>query len=145
MRDVYDIGGRKYPTSFRGDAKHRTRNLEIPGCEIAHLRSGGNAPSWNDIIPYPPRTGGISTWSRRQARRSISSQARNCRSLPMQIRTSLSRVLSQVTAIAALLSPGLALMKASSISAGATVFGSDNWRYSPGILTAERALRMVSK
>jgi hypothetical protein len=26
--------------SFRGDAKHRTRNLEIPRCAIAHLRSG---------------------------------------------------------------------------------------------------------
>src|SRR5712671_4918428 len=34
--------------SFRGDAKHRTRNLEIPRCAIAHLRSGANAPSWND-------------------------------------------------------------------------------------------------
>jgi hypothetical protein len=63
----------------------------------------------------------------------------------MQIRTSLSRVLSQVTAIAALLSPGLTLMKASSISAGATVRGSDNSRNSGGIFTAERALRMVSK
>src|ERR1035437_7547194 len=83
--------------------------------------------------------------SRRQARRSISSQARNCRSLLMQIRTSLSRVLLQVTAIAEALKPGLALMKASSISAGATVFGADNSRYSSGIFTAERALRMVSK
>src|SRR6266702_2783294 len=27
-------------SSFRGDAKHRTRNLEIPRCAIAHLRSG---------------------------------------------------------------------------------------------------------
>src|SRR5260221_1884127 len=26
--------------SFRGDARHRTRNLEIPRCAIAHLRSG---------------------------------------------------------------------------------------------------------
>src|SRR5258707_15089523 len=26
--------------SFRGDVKHRTRNLEIPRCAIAHLRSG---------------------------------------------------------------------------------------------------------
>jgi len=26
--------------SFRGEAKHRTRNLEIPRCAIAHLRSG---------------------------------------------------------------------------------------------------------
>src|SRR5258708_40312401 len=26
--------------SFRGDAEHRTRNLEIPRCAIAHLRSG---------------------------------------------------------------------------------------------------------
>ena len=44
----------------------------------------------------------------------------------MQIRTSLSRFRSQVTAIAALLRPGLALMKASSMSDGAIVFGSDN-------------------
>src|SRR3954466_11494062 len=34
--------------SFRGDAKHRTRNLEIPRCAIAHLRSGANAQSRND-------------------------------------------------------------------------------------------------
>ena len=27
-------------SSFRGDAQHRTRNLEIPRCAIAHLRSG---------------------------------------------------------------------------------------------------------
>src|SRR5450755_3369257 len=98
-----------------------------------------------DARDQPPRIGGISTCSLRQARRSISSQARNCRSLLMQIRTSLSRRLSQVTAIAAVLRPGLALMKASSISAGATVFGADNSRYSAGIFTAERALRMVSK
>jgi hypothetical protein len=42
-------------SSFRGDAKHRTRmcnctseNLEIPRCAIAHLRSGACAPSRND-------------------------------------------------------------------------------------------------
>src|SRR4029077_14057498 len=70
----------------------------------------------------PPRTGGISTWSRRQARRSISSQARNCRSLLMQMRTSLKRDLLQVTATAALDRPGLALTKASSMSAGELVF-----------------------
>src|ERR1700752_5376668 len=29
-----------YPSSFRGDAQHRARNLEIPRCAIAHLRSG---------------------------------------------------------------------------------------------------------
>jgi len=27
-------------SSFRGDAQHRTRNLELPRCAIAHLRSG---------------------------------------------------------------------------------------------------------
>jgi hypothetical protein len=36
--------------SFRGDAKHRTRNLEIPRCAIAHLRSGADAPSRNDGV-----------------------------------------------------------------------------------------------
>src|SRR5713226_9113685 len=41
----------KHPkSSFRGDAKHRTRNLEIPRCAIAHLRSGANAPSRNDGV-----------------------------------------------------------------------------------------------
>jgi hypothetical protein len=33
-------GRRRSRPSFRGDAKHRTRNLEIPRCAIAHLRSG---------------------------------------------------------------------------------------------------------
>jgi len=32
--------------SFRGDAKHRARDL--PRCAIAHLRSGAGAPSRND-------------------------------------------------------------------------------------------------
>src|SRR5476651_1490752 len=36
--------------SFRGDAKHRTRNLKIPQCAIAHLRSGADAPSRNDGV-----------------------------------------------------------------------------------------------
>src|ERR1700676_5331170 len=43
--------------SFRGDAKHRTmmcnctsENLEIPRCAIAHLGSGANAPSRNDVV-----------------------------------------------------------------------------------------------
>src|SRR5665213_3542532 len=90
---------------------------------------------------HPPRSGGIVTWSRLQARRSSSSQARNWRSLLMHIRTSLSRVRLQVTDIAEVLRPGLALTKASSISAGATVLASDNSRYSGGIFTAARALR----
>ena len=63
----------------------------------------------------------------------------------MQMRTSESRVRLQVTEIAAFESPGLALMKASSTSAGATVLASDNCRKSSGIFTAARALRMVSK
>src|SRR5665647_1957138 len=33
-------GGRVYTSSFRGASKMRTRNLEIPQCAIAHLRSG---------------------------------------------------------------------------------------------------------
>src|SRR5260370_38989244 len=94
---------------------------------------------------YPPRIGGIITWSLRQARRSISSQARNCRSLLMQIRTSPSRVLSQVTAIAEALKPGWTLMKASSISAGATVFGGGDSTYSSGIFTAGGALAVGSE
>src|SRR3954462_636502 len=94
---------------------------------------------------YPPLIGGIVTWSRRQARRSISSQARNCRSLLRQMRTSDSRVRLQVIETAALLRPGLALMKASSTSAGATVLACDRSRYSAGILIAARAFRIVSK
>src|ERR1700692_2817025 len=95
-----------------------------------------SAPCDDGGTAYPPRIGGIVTWSRRQARRSISSQARNCRSLLKQIRTSLSLLRSQVTAIAALLRPGLALMKASSISDGAMVLVSVNSRNSGGIFTA---------
>src|SRR5471032_1996398 len=34
------LPGHDESSSFRGDAKHRTRNLEIPRCAIAHLRSG---------------------------------------------------------------------------------------------------------
>ena len=94
----------------------------VPAIQSGRLQSKtwmpGSSPGMT-VGDYPPRTGGITTWSRRQARRSISSQARNCRSLLMQIRTSLSRRLSQVTEIAELLRPGLTLMKASSISPGA--------------------------
>ena len=42
-------GGPGNPTtSFRGGSQSRTRNLEIPRCAIAHLRSGACAPSRND-------------------------------------------------------------------------------------------------
>src|SRR5712664_3608039 len=37
---IFAKQSRARPRSFRGDAKHRTRNLEIPRCAIAHLRSG---------------------------------------------------------------------------------------------------------
>src|SRR6516164_9281381 len=94
---------------------------------------------------HPPRIGGMVTSSRRQARRSISSQSRNCKSLLRQMRTSDSRERLQVTAIAAFDRPGLTLMKASSMSEGATVFGSDNCRKSGGILITARTFRMVSK
>src|SRR5947209_18800207 len=75
------------------------------------------APRSDGGETYPPRIGGIVTCSRRQARLSRSSHARNCRSLPLQMRHSESRVRLQVTEIAAFESPGLALTKASSISA----------------------------
>jgi hypothetical protein len=132
--------------AIHGFGEPEQRKRRCPG----HRRAQAT-PSFGRLCPgwrrgkYPPRIGGITTSSRRQARRSISSQARKARSLFMQIRTSLSRVRLQVTAIPALLRPGLALTKASSISAGATVFASDNWRNSGGIFTAARALRMVSK
>src|ERR1700737_4554753 len=140
MKGVTVVHGKVVTTSLRAERSNpwRPRTARCIASSLALLAMTAETP-------YPPRIGGISTWSRRQARRSISSQGRNCRSLLMQIRTSPSRALLQVTAIAELLRPGLTLMKASSISAGATVFGSDSSRYSGGILTAERALRMVSK
>ena len=36
--------------SFRGASKTRTRNLEIPRCAIAHLRSAPNGASRNDAV-----------------------------------------------------------------------------------------------
>src|SRR5216110_3191594 len=39
--------GRNFLSSFRGDAKHRTRNLEIPGLVLAHhpgMTMDGDAP-----------------------------------------------------------------------------------------------------
>src|ERR1700730_4401741 len=42
------------PPSFRGDAKHRTRNLEIPRCAIAHLWSGpSDHPGMTESNPAP--------------------------------------------------------------------------------------------
>src|SRR5581483_1828891 len=115
-------------------------------CAIAHHSSLVSLAPRNDGVSiYPPLTGGIVTWSRRQARRSISSQPRKCKSLPMQMRTSLKRVRLQVTAMALAGSPGLALMKAFSTSSGETVLGSARSMNSGGIFTAARALRMVSK
>src|SRR5260370_40276279 len=38
MKKIF--AGAIFSMSFRGDAKHRTRNLEIPRCAIAHLGSG---------------------------------------------------------------------------------------------------------
>ena len=38
--EAAERGGVTAKPSFRGDAKHRIRNLEIPRCAIAHLRSG---------------------------------------------------------------------------------------------------------
>ena len=72
--------------------------------------------------------GGMVTWSSGQAWRSISGQSRNSSSLVMQMRTSLRRLRLQVTAMPDAFSPGLALMKASSTSDGATVLGSGNCR-----------------
>src|SRR5229473_167195 len=43
------IGQASLP-SFRGDAKRRTRNLEIPRCAIAHLRSTRRRVSRNDEL-----------------------------------------------------------------------------------------------
>src|SRR3979490_2797757 len=39
---------RREAPSFRSALKMRARNLEIPQCAIAHLRSGADAPSRND-------------------------------------------------------------------------------------------------
>ena len=41
--------GQSYsPNSGKPEVGYRTRNLEIPRCAIAHLRSGAGAPSRND-------------------------------------------------------------------------------------------------
>src|SRR5215475_9278965 len=81
----------------------------------------------------PPRTGGMMSLSRRQVRRSISSQPRNCRSRVMQILTSLSRRPPQDTEMPSGLRAGLALMKDSSTSSGETVKVEDRSRYWAGI------------
>src|SRR5260370_3023013 len=47
-----------YLPSFRGDAKRRTRNLEIPRCAIAHLRFALNARPGMTITPKPPSSSG---------------------------------------------------------------------------------------
>src|SRR5712664_243034 len=52
------------PSSFRGDAKHRTgmcdctsENLEIPRCAIAHLRSGpSDHPGMTALETWMPGT-----------------------------------------------------------------------------------------
>ncbi len=71
----------------------------------------------------PPRRGGMISFSRRQARRSFSSQPRKLNSRVMQMRTSRSRRLSQLTEIASRVSLGLARTNASSTSSGVTVRG----------------------
>src|SRR5690242_9293753 len=77
---------------------------------------------------YPPRDAGIATRSRLHARATTSGQARKEKSLLRQTRTSVSRVLSQVTATALRARPGLALMKASATAAGDTMAGLDSSR-----------------
>src|SRR6266478_9723266 len=43
--------------SFRAGAKHRTRNLEIPRCAIAHLRSGpSDHPGMTECWPLRSST-----------------------------------------------------------------------------------------
>jgi hypothetical protein len=86
----------------------------------------------------------MTTLSRRQACESISGQARKRKSLPTQRRTSLNRLLSQVTAIPSRPSPGLAFTKASSTSSGVTVRISLRSTNSGGIFTIARTLRTVS-
>src|SRR5215467_14337872 len=93
----------------------------------------------------PPRTGGMMSLSRRQVRRAISSQPRNCRSGVMQILTSSSRRPPQEIERPSGVRPGLALTKASLTSSGVTVRVEDRSRYWDGIFTAARAVRMVSK
>ena len=59
--------------------------------------------------------------SRRQLRRAISAQLRNCNSLDKQIRTRVSRFLSHSMAILSVERFGFALMKAASTAAGVTL------------------------
>ncbi len=69
------------------------------------------------------RTGGITSLSRRHARRLVSSHSRNPSSFERQIRTSCSRRLSQVTAMPSRDRPGLAPTNASSTSSGVRCCG----------------------
>ena len=82
-----------------------TGSADKPGASLRRANGVSRARMRRRAGFQPPRTGGITTSSRRQARRSISSQARNCRSLLMQTRTSLRRRLVQITEIAELLNP----------------------------------------
>ncbi|SHG13869.1 hypothetical protein SAMN05443248_0426 [Bradyrhizobium erythrophlei] len=55
------------PPSFRGDAKHRTRNLEIPGLRFAHpgmtaRRGYRTTPEMNPAL----RRGGLISFFRKQ-------------------------------------------------------------------------------
>ena len=62
------IASERIATSFRGDAKHRTRNLEIPGLDrfassrndgVTEIRAGDTStmasPNKLDPIPHPPK------------------------------------------------------------------------------------------
>src|SRR5689334_9702453 len=73
---------------------------------------------------HPPRMAGIAILSTRQARREISAQSWKEISLPRHTRTSVNRLPSQDTAIAARDRPGLAFTKAAATSSGVTVIGS---------------------
>ena len=108
LDDVGEAAGMKGVTVVHGGGVTTSGDESSPRIRRASTQSRAHldshrrdaSPGMTDACTQPPRIGGITTWSRRQARRSISSQARNCRSLLMQIRTSLSRVRLQVTAIA---------------------------------------------
>ena len=83
--------------------------------------ASGQKPQPSSRAALLLRTGGITIFSRLQVRRSTPSQLRNASSLFMQMRISRRRSLSQPIAIELAESPGLALTKACSTSAGVTV------------------------
>src|SRR4029450_3173600 len=93
----------------------------------------------------PPRTAGILALPTWHAFRRMFVQSRKVRSLPRQMRTSVSHFRWQEIDMVERERPGLALTNASATSAGVTSIGLSGSRYSGGMLIRSRAFRTFSK